>query len=125
MSGGRKRQKCEPTLVDQDHSKGFYESSIEEIRRVNPHMDVQLSEVAKWKSILRTLETASSQTVYFHFTSDGITVIASGSASNTCITHWNKDMFKVYTLTEEFAFTLTKSDLKELHKFLQVSLLIH
>jgi hypothetical protein len=113
----KKRQKCEPALVDQ-RSAGFVQNAIEEMKEANPHMTVILDDISKWRTMLKTMVDAESTTIYFQFGKEGVTVIASGTLSKTCVAHWNKDMFHVYELAEEFAFTVMRADLAGFRKTL-------
>ena len=120
MEGGKppkKRQKCEPTLVDQQ-STGYVQNAVNEMKEANPLMSVILDDIAKWRTMLKTMVDAESTIIYFQFGKDGVTVIASGTPSKTCVAHWNKDMFHVYELTDEFAFTVTRNDLMAFRKVL-------
>jgi hypothetical protein len=121
MSKGpaRKRQKCGSTLLNHD-SDTFIKTTIEDIHEANPHMTVTLHELTKWSTILKCMIEAASNSIYFQFSTEGVTIMASSSASNTCMSYWNKDMFHEYKLTEPFSMTILKSELDNLRRSIPV-----
>ncbi len=115
----KKRARSELPLAEHDSTK-LIEDTLAAIDKANPEMSVRLNSLSMWNTVLKIMTKASPQSVFFQFTKDGLTMIASSSSSNTCISHWNKDMFHVYKITEEFAFTVTSKELGDFQKTIPV-----
>lgn len=117
MSQGpaRKRQKSGSVLPNRD-SDTLIQTTIQDIHDANPHMTIILNDISKWNIVLKSMIDATSQSIYFQFGPEGVTIMASGSASNTCMSVWHKDMFHEYKLGDAFSMTVLKQELENLRK---------